>query len=92
MLKKVNPFGFKSHGVKNFFFVEEHPNLKLIYLYLARPKISSVKSREEADTLIRQFCKHELGFSGAGLQRCANRVQRNWSKFAEAVEMHRSED
>ena len=77
---------YKSKGVKNFKFIATHHRLIGIYNYLARPKKSNVKSVEEANELIINFCKHELGFNG-GLIRCTKRVNNNWDLFIKAIEL-----
>jgi hypothetical protein len=83
-----NMKGYKSHGVKNFKYVEESRRLIGIYNFLARPKISNINSVEDANALIISFCKHELDFHG-GLRRCAKRVHENWDDFTRAVKMNK---
>ncbi len=73
-----------SHGVKNFRWDTENLDLAGIYSYLARPKISSLKSKMDANMFILNFCQDELN-SIMNLKDCAKLVQKNWESFKKAT-------
>ena len=87
MKKRIDPFGFKSHGVRNFFFdrCAPHP-YRGIYYFLSRPATGSTfKSTDDVDNFVRQFCEHELGFKTSSRVRMARRVDKNWEYFKHCI-------